>query len=218
MDKIEIFCDASIKQFECGTIGCAGAIALLNRQLTDYKSLQFVQGTNNLSEITAIYLAVQLAYKVITNLNLSNYVVYIYSDSKISVFGLKHWIDAWSKQTYDGVMFNSQGQRVANQDMFVNVFVYLKNKKIQTYLLHCKGHIDVNKPIDIEKAKKVFLESNGYEISDDEVKFISTYNNMVDNLTRDQLNKIDLNNITPNNDKEMMCHYLLPIDYKQFIK
>lgn len=220
MQNLEICCDASIKKFENDrTFGCAGAIVIgSNEQM--YKVLP--DSTNNRSECIAVLLAVRLANEMRQKTNYDN--ITIYSDSKFAVYGLKEWLPKWlSTRDQNGIMYNYNGKPVINQELFLAIVSYLVKNDLKVRFLHQKGHVNINSGKDMYIANKVFFESNGFFMNLDKIKQISYYNNIIDNNTRIKLNEdksIDPINtpiIKRNMDYDIMCKYMIPRNYKDFI-
>lgn len=218
---LEIFCDASIKNFSNGRqFGCAGAIAVINGSTQAGSLLRVLpDSTNNKSEITAIYLAVKLAHQIITNYGEVSKII-VYSDSKISVYGLKYWMDKWVEMMYNGVLYTPQGDRVKNQEIFIQIYDFLARNNMKITLLHCKGHVNIIKQSSLINAADVFYESNGFYPDKDLLIKVANYNNIIDNQTRQHLDTVNPNMsniILENSGGEKMYHYVLPINWKDYI-
>lgn len=213
---VEIFCDASIKKFpnqRC--FGSAGAISRDGRN----KIQIMPDSTNNKSEITAIYLAVQLAKEIVQDMH-EEVTINIYSDSKISVYGLKFWMNKWVEMMYNGVLYTPQGDRVKNQEIFIQIYDFLARNNLKINLYHCKGHVNVMNEKQMVNAANVFYESNGFMPDRDLLTRVSFYNDKIDNLTRNYLSDIDpnmTNTILDNSNGEKMYHYVLPVNWKDYI-
>lgn len=184
-NTVNIFCDASIYKTYEETIGCPGSIVVINDQIVDQSIEIYRFSTNNHSEINAILMAVTQALRYVNGCNRIN----IFSDSKISVFGLKEWIFNWINTRDDtGIMYSSSGQPVANQNIFLNIIRKIVSNNLNFNLYHQKGHVGKN---DLVIAKKVFQTSNKICLNDDEVIYISKYNDYIDNATRNYLYNVD---------------------------
>ena len=213
---VEIFCDASIKKFPNQRyFGSAGAIYRDGRN----KIQIMPDSTNNKSEITAIYLAVQLAKEIVQDMH-EEVTINIYSDSKISVYGLKFWMNKWVEMMYNGVLYTPQGDRVKNQEIFIQIYDFLARNNLKINLYHCKGHVNVMNEKQMVNAANVFYESNGFMPDRDLLTRVSFYNDKIDNLTRNYLSDIDpnmTNTILDNSNGEKMYHYVLPVNWKDYI-
>ena len=175
--------------------------------------------TNNKSEITAIYLAVQLAKEIVQDMH-EEVTINIYSDSKISVYGLKFWMNKWVEMMYNGVLYTPQGDRVKNQEIFIQIYDFLARNNLKINLYHCKGHVNVMNEKQMVNAANVFYESNGFMPDRDLLTRVSFYNDKIDNLTRNYLSDIDpnmTNTILDNSNGEKMYHYVLPVNWKDYI-
>lgn len=188
---LNIFCDASIVPKPDRTYyGCPGAIALHTtdaRQIVKIDEIHklFSNSTNNHSEISAILLACYLANKHQYNYQRIN----IFSDSKISVMGLRSWMYNWlqNKDKATGVMYNSSGEEVANQEIFLQIVRFILDTKVEPCIYHVKGHVNVGRESDMAKAMSTFKTSNGFDIDRRTATHLAMYNEMVDHYTRNTL-------------------------------
>lgn len=186
-DVLNIFCDASIIKLQNETIGCPGSIVINPSTDIVDGSIQFLrQSSNNNAEITAILMALHQALKFKNNFPIIN----IFSDSKISVYGLREWMFNWARSIKDGVMYSSSGEPVANQQIFLHIVKFVVSTNLNVNLYHQKGHVSNR---NLLPAKQVFLQSNGIIINDEEAQYISKYNDKIDVLTKQELQKLDTN-------------------------
>lgn len=206
-DTLNIFVDASIKKYPNETIGCPGAIAINNESIIDSKIEILRHTTNNNSEITAIYYGVLLAIKYKNDYKTIN----LFSDSKICVFGLREWIFNWiknlkfSNNISDYTMeynpyklIGSNNSEVANQSEIILVIQTILANDLNINIYHQRGHIATTKYKSIAEAKNTFCKNNNVDIRLETVINISYYNNMIDELTRSNLQKFEYSYIDRN--------------------
>lgn len=182
MRELNIFTDASItKTIHNETIGCAGAICMENNNLC--KFLVQRDSTNNISEITAIKLAVELAIENRDKFDVVN----IWADSQWSIYGMTKWIRPWMNSMINGVIYNSSGYPVKNQQIFLGIIKLIVQNNLPVNFYHIKGHVDLYNIKSIAHAVQVFKRSNGVDISRDKMFKYAKMNDMVDNHTRSLL-------------------------------
>ena len=182
MRQMNIFTDASIMTSKFGeTIGCAGAICYEDNNICKYEILR--DSTNNISEITAVKLGVLLALENRHFFDSFN----IYADSQWSIFGLTKWIRSWAENTTDGVMYNSSGVPVKNQQIFLSIMRLIIDNYLAVNFYHVKGHVNVHDFTSMNNAAKVFERSNGVHIPRSKTYDIAKMNNLVDRNTRELL-------------------------------
>lgn len=182
MSTINIFCDASIEQLGgLNYNGSAGCIATTTDGTILSSSLLFIPGaTNNLSEITAILLGVSEAIKFSQEFDNIN----LFSDSKICIYGLREWVFTW--KLFNGLLYGSSKKPIANQESFVRIIHLITASFLRINLYHQKGHVTSTEE-SLLNAKVVFETSNNVNISIDDINYLSYYNNMIDNMTRQAL-------------------------------
>ena len=184
-NAVNTYTDASVSQDKFGAqVTCAGFVTTFHGEIID-RGLKIVRnGTNNYGEILAIYMG------IINLLKYKNYDAFLnlFSDSYISVSGLKEWIYSWLR---DKDEFNrlrtGEGKEVANQEIFSNIINYIVENQTHLSIFHQRGHKNPDKLEDMNEVKTKFEKINGTEISEDIVREICYYNNMVDNMTRAHL-------------------------------
>lgn len=183
---LNIFCDASISKFPNETLGCPGSIAVVNTPdavIASGVTRLLRYSSNNNAEITAIMMAIEQALSMRDSYETIN----IFSDSKISVYGLRKWIFDWVNDIRDGEMYSSSGTPVANQQIFIHIVNLVIENNFKLNLYHQKGHVSGN---SLDIAKRVFLESNDIVLTDKEALYISTYNDYIDKATKSELRSI----------------------------
>lgn len=182
-DVLNIFCDASIKHTTYSTYGCPGSIAIdTTGSSVDYDSTILVDTTNNESEIYAIILATQQAIKYKEQYKRIN----IFSDSRISVCGVREWMINWVKKAKNDTLMSTSGI-VANQQLFLHTIYLILNYLDSYRLYHIDGHMKENDPISIKIAMDDFRKFNGISIGPIEMSYLCKYNNLVDRETRYEL-------------------------------
>ena len=175
--SINIFTDASITKSIYGeTIGCSGAIYMENTATCKFEISR--DSTNNISEITAIKLAVELAIQ--NKLDMVN----IWSDSQWSIFGLTKWIRSWMNNMKNYQLMNSSGEEVKNQQIFLCIIKMIVENNLRVNFYHIKGHVNEKDIKSINHAISVFNRSNNASISRDKMYHAVIMNNMVDRETR----------------------------------
>ena len=196
-NAINTYTDASLVKDSNGiTSTCAGYVTVYRGKILDEGTRVLYNTTNNFGEIYAIYMGVQslLRYAHMdTFLNL-------FSDSKISVDGLTTWISGWIKnQDKNGILYSSAGTMVANQEIFSAIVNMIAYQGVHLQIHHILGHINPNNASLLNKARIMFKRENGVLLSEDIIREICSYNNYIDNRTRDTLtstmdNKVALSN------------------------
>lgn len=184
---INIFTDASIKHFPYYnyTVGCPGFIVFKDKDLIHPIETQYIMdSTNNESEIIAIFNA--LCYVLWNKENFkSEDRINIFSDSKISVFGLREWYKGWITNMRNSILYNSSGKPVANSRFFIESMAMITciDKKVNIY--HCNGHIDIWNKSKVQKFMNTFRKENQCNrlLTPIERDFIIDGNNLVDELT-----------------------------------
>lgn len=183
-NAINVYTDASLTKIHGTTSTCAGYVAVYHGKIIDSGYRILYNSTNNYGEAYAVYMGVQCLLKYAdmdTFLNL-------FSDSKITVDGLRTWIKGWVKnQDRDGNMYSSAGTKVANQELITSIIGLIQNNGIHMQIFHVLGHKNPNNYKDLMASKEMFKRENSVLLSDDIIREICTYNCFVDNMTREAL-------------------------------
>lgn len=184
---LNVFTDASVKHSKdkTYTVGCPGFTIFKGRQMILPVQSQYIpDSTNNESEIIAIVNA--LYYILCNRIYFGDItVINIFSDSKISIYGLREWYNSWRRNIHNGVMYNSSGKPVANGRFFIEAIGIMDALNIKVNLYHCNGHINIFDNSSINKFIKTFHKENQCtrELTKIERDFIIDGNTLVDNMT-----------------------------------
>ena len=193
-NTLNIFSDASV----LGKVDvvkrnrvCAGAVAIVNGcRDREYHTI-LERSTNNYGELSAIFLAIQLAALYRDDYSEIN----IFSDSNISVNGLREWIYNWfSHIGPDGVLYSSNGAPVANQIIIKCIYDFVINtfdpNRHRIKIHHCKGHVNTSSKASIANAINCFRRNFKYPLEGDYTNIImdiQKWNNYIDQSTRASL-------------------------------
>lgn len=192
---INIFCDASIDT--TAKVACGGCVIVaqdeINNTINDNYNIiakrLIIQkdATNNSSEILAIWAGVVEALKI------RNYypgaIFRLFSDSKISLYGLRDWMKNWIANSEGSpILISSSGTPVMNQQRFIEVYNLIVENNLRIELYHQRGHVMDGK-ISLDKARAQFIKANKVppEILGNgiDINYLSFYNNLIDGLTRE---------------------------------
>ena len=148
--------------------------------IMDQKSYVIENATSNIAELSAIDIGVMLAQDNQMNFNRIN----LFSDSRISVLGLRDWIWDWvrrSKYNETKVLISTSGEPVKNQILIKNIVAKINTITQCIFCIyHQKGHC-MN---DLERGREQFYLSNGIYLDIEDVKLITYYNDLTDQFAR----------------------------------
>jgi ribonuclease HI len=194
-NTLNIFSDASIIGKHGNFTGCYGVVAVLKDDIIDQRYRLVSYTTNNDSEIKGIRAALDLAMKYKDRYPFIN----IFSDSQISINGLKNYIYGWRINPQDGMLYTKMKKKVSNQAIFIEDYRILKELEaspciIQLY--HQPAHVD-NGYNALLKAADAFRKANLIRgnIDLNFMRYISTWNNHVDSNSRSMLRRNRKNEI-----------------------
>lgn len=185
---LNIFTDASIVSRKGYYDGCYGAIAVYNDQIIDQIYRIASESTNNNSEIKGLRAGVYLALKYKNLFKVIN----IFSDSQISIFGIRDRLLTWRVNQETMTLMSKQNTPIMNQDIFLDIVYLMIENNLRINFIHQKGH--VNNHIDnLMGAQHVFRASNQIRgrIDLNMIRFISKWNDIVDRTSRDTLLQYD---------------------------
>ena len=213
---INIFCDASIDTD--AHIACGGCYIVMQNDDRTFVPLYHrlcIQNnaTNNSSEILAIYTGVMEAIKL--RQTYPNAIFRLFSDSKISLYGLRDWIKNWIKNSSlrgTNVLISSSGTPVANQQYFIKIFNVIVDNELCIEFYHQRGHVGESGGVSKEKARAQFIKANKVspELMGIDINLLCQYNHIIDNLTRNAVRQyVDNNKIIENAHMEP----IYPIEY-----
>lgn len=201
---LNIFSDASIINSGDNTTGCYGVACVVGDTMIDSCYHITSHTTNNNSEIKGIRTALSFANKWKTSFKYIN----IFSDSKISIDGLREYIFKWRYNPEDNLLYSSLGKPVANQSIFIECFqimvILASYPDCIVRFYHQNGHVK-NSYNELKKAAATFSKSNNiYGVIDiNLIRYLATYNNLVDITSRSILRR-----------EGIQTEYIDPITFK----
>ena len=186
---INCFSDASLVTLPNGKNAvAAGYIIVYNREIIDQRVKIIADATSNYGEALAMYMGIDSLVRF------SHYGIplNIFSDSKLSVFGVKKWIFGWMDrvQTYTRKLINSSGDPVANQDLFIAIVWTIVSAGAFIKIWHQRGHQNMTSIKDMKTFRTSFRKENGLDVPEDIARELIYYNQIIDNLTRDTLKTV----------------------------
>lgn len=199
MEIINLFCDASIDTNL--NIACAGCFIVYQDingpNPIGIKKLIQKNATNNSSEILAIWIGITEALKL--RQVHPNAVFRLFSDSKISLYGLRDWMKNWigfSQDAGSNELISTSGKPVANQQRFIDIFNLIVENNLKIEFYHQRGHVGEGR-VSMEKARVSFIKANKVspEATGLGIEYLSECNRVVDNSTRDSLYRFIRNGI-----------------------
>lgn len=189
---INLFCDASINNYK--RIACAGCMANMQTDIGNtpmyYQCLIQHDATNNSAEILAIWIGVTEAIKLRDEY--PNAVFRLFSDSKISLYGLRDWMKTWIRDMKeDGTLISSSGNPVQNQETFKYIYNTVVDNNLRIEFYHQRGHVNEGKGVDMSTARAYFIRANKLtpEHLGLDIEYLSARNSDIDNRTRSSLNQ-----------------------------
>lgn len=148
------------------------------------------QATVNIGELMGVYFGLRQSLEYMktgafTTINL-------FSDSQITIFGLRDWVYNWVRDEGDGHLHGYANKRVQNETYFIHIINFILANNINVNLYHVRGHLDGDYFKNSRIFKENFISANNiqYVVDDTVVNFLIQGNSFIDNRTRDQFNTI----------------------------
>jgi ribonuclease HI len=165
---------------------CAGAIAVVAHSTDDFEIIDETfqinrKSTNNNGEIKAINLGIRLGVKY--KMRFSN--IYLFSDSKLSIYGLREWIERWVENSPGCDLIGTTNAPVSNQQDILSCIYDIMVNQLRIGLYHQKGHCEISGG-SLGKAFETFKKNNNIKkyIDKEFIKFICNMNCYVDQKSR----------------------------------
>jgi len=215
---LNIFTDASMTKYGNETIGCYGIITvttnvILARHListgNNIRRSIVRYSTNNDSELRGILQGIFFAIEYRDDFETIN----LFSDSMISIMGLKVWLNNWIQNTRNGIMYSTSGE-VMNQELIKDIVFTILHNSLNINLYHQKGHVNSK---NIQHAKQTFIRTNGLSCDVDMklIETISNCNDIIDNITRENLG-LYMNNLYQEDIQKEKLSRAICFDIDQF--
>ena len=192
-NAVNVFTDASVAtiQDQKGSdifVTAPGFVTVIDGNIVN-RSVEVLHGaTNNYGELYAILMAT----KELANYKNTDYFLNIFSDSKISISALMDWIFAWYVRS-DRRLRSNSGAYVANQELILSTVQSIIKGGVHISLYHIKGHCNPSNVDQMNVFRNTFLKNDPKGLAGnvpDEILYdMCTYNNVIDNMTREVLHK-----------------------------
>lgn len=188
-DTLNIFTDSSVKTTEYGFDSVSAIVALLG----DNKVLERVElnrnTTNNYGEMKAIYMGVEAAEEI--NRYFNPKYINIFSDSRISVLGLKEWYKKWNVVDEEGYSLTGSGNRVANQSVIWSIIKFIIDHNLHLAIYHISGHVNPDKRGSLNtfahKMRTINGDIGSGLIEEEDLRKLIEGNDYVDRISRDMV-------------------------------
>lgn len=186
-ETLNIFSDASMRPRQKGILDtCYGAVAVCKDSMIDEWFRIFSGCTVPAAELRGMRCSLTLAHMYKPQFKYIN----IFSDSQLALLGLREYIYNWRIDPANATLYNgpkNAPKEVKNQELYVELFQLLESLR-QTNIVnlyHQCGHVS-NGVDNIKHALITFKKSNNIyaKVGYDLIRYISVYNNYVDNKSR----------------------------------
>lgn len=163
---------------------CSAGILTLNRETITAFDQFNIDSTNNHGEAEALYFTLSRTLSILRRIKEVQppYNIDLYSDSGYCIQGLRDWLPSWKKRAdRDGNWYSTSG-KVAQQEVFKRIDRdFLNNPELNLRLYHIRGHINLEKKKDVDKAIKSFKQINGFMVDLDKFFYLIKMNQVCDN-------------------------------------
>lgn len=187
-NALNIFTDASVIN---KTISIPAYVAIDGIEYNEIGPFgkALANSTNNEGEVYAIKMALEpCTNSRILRLMERKYggrYINIFSDSKITVYGLREWYTSWVKNMRDGILISSSGQPVANQQVYISIIKMICYYGLQVNFYHVSGHVNYSNKQEIFKSMEDFKKFNyGISITPQFATELAILNDRIDKFSR----------------------------------
>lgn len=190
-NDINCFTDASVIN-DNGVYTCSAGYAIVsNGVIIESNNRILYDATNSYGELFAIYMGI----KALSKYRYERKIMNVFSDSRISIMGLREWIFKWvmnfNNSTGSKGLISYSGKEIANQELYTTIVDTIISNGLPIGLYHILGHINPKYPLKVHKARTYFNKSNGQVSIDDNIAYnLCYYNNYIDMMTRERLKDV----------------------------
>ena len=197
-DTLNLFSDAScdnatFRAKNNKINGCSGAIAVWCDRIIDEDYRVNNDETVPAAEIRGMRLSLSFALKYRYQFRVMN----LFCDSQIAVKSLRDYIYYWEYNPKTDMFYGGSGRPVKNYQLILECFAMMQELRKTNVLnvFHQRGHVEPGFD-SLEQAKYAFERLNGMygTVDMDVIRFVSTYNNYVDDKSRRILKATDYKN------------------------
>ena len=201
--KLKLFTDGGSFRKEDGKFDSVSSIRLFKDDELLYEDVEIhVDKTNNYAEIYSIAKGLENIQAYLEKAKTKKFSIEVFTDSQLCEKSLNIWIYSWVRKAKDKILYNSQQQPVANQELILRAFKvktkYFKDIKIY----HINSHV-ADKTERLKKLYKKFLKYNKCEMFYDDFLFAYYQNRECDKVIKPAYDKFIKNNLEENNSLEV---------------
>jgi ribonuclease HI len=187
---LNVFCDASVNSINGYFTSCPGYAIVYKDKIVASRYQVIFNASNNYGEIYALSMGIRAVIDKSYEIQYASR-INVFSDSQISIFGLRDWIFSWYKRlNSDNQMVSDRNLEIANQEIFNRIVNMIAYEGIPMHLYHQLGHMNYNNKEHVLRVLRSFNNANKEPINYNEAKYICYYNDFVDRFTRDNLNSV----------------------------
>ena len=189
-DTLNIFTDASM--LTKSAIASAGAHFYSGTNLIGEFIQNIPQATVNIGELMGVWFGLRQALEYAKTGAFS--VINLFSDSQITIFGLRNWIYNWVRDEEQGHLHGYGKKQVQNETYFIHLVNFILGNNLKVNLYHVRGHLDGTGFKESREFKENFIYANRihYRVDDTVINFLIKGNSLIDNRTRDKLSDVSL--------------------------
>lgn len=186
---LNIFCDASLRYRGKYTDICYGAIAVCGDHIIDGEYKVISDCSCYVGEMYAIVMGLYIASRYRNTYPVIN----IFSDSESNINLMKSKIFKCNLNE-DGLLVKGQKKIIKYTDAVMEAISIINQYDLSVNFFYQKGHVDTIDKYDIVYAMSAFSKFNHIICRENVffIKYISSYNNMVDYITRETLYRTDV--------------------------
>lgn len=184
--SMNVFTDASVTTVNGKNVSCPGYIIVRSNQIVEANFRIIYDSTNNYGEIYALYMGINAGIELAYKTGYTNR-INIFSDSQISVYGLRDWIFAWYRKTdKNHMMISSNKVPISNQFVYKRIVKTINCSKLPIHIYHQLSHM-TNSSKSVKKVMDTFKRVNKEDLDEEIAAKIISYNNFIDRFTRNNL-------------------------------
>lgn len=203
MIKLKLFTDGGSFKKDGGKFDSVSSIRLFKDDELLYEDVEIhVDRTNNYAEIYSIAKGLENVQSYLEEAKSKKFSIEVFTDSQLCEKSLNIWIYSWIRKAKNKVLYNSQQQPVANQDIILRAFKvktkYYKNIKIY----HINSHV-ADKAERLKNLYKKFIKYNNCEMFYDDFLFAYYQNRECDKVIKPAYDEFIKNNFDGNNSLDL---------------
>lgn len=178
---INCYTDASTMRVNDTMMSSAGYMIIADGKVINSQYTIIDHVDNSYGELYALFMGI----KAVLKYSYRNRPINIFSDSMVSVDGLKTDVFRWHRES--GTLLAGSGGKISYQNVYSHIIHEVVNHHMKINIYHIMSHMNLRYKEERDRFRTCFNGINMKDIGDDTIDELVHYNSLVDEMVKHSL-------------------------------